>query len=45
MRVFNFTEQPYPDAWNLGFDSLRVNLLNRLDLPTPESPMRTTAAC
>ena len=20
MRVFNFTEQPYPDAWNLGFE-------------------------
>ena len=30
MRVFNFTEQPYPDAWNLGFDSLRVNLPNKL---------------
>jgi hypothetical protein len=24
-------------------NSLRVNRLNRLDLPTPESPMRTTA--
>jgi alkanesulfonate monooxygenase SsuD/methylene tetrahydromethanopterin reductase-like flavin-dependent oxidoreductase (luciferase family) len=33
MRVFNFTEQPYPDAWNLGFDSLRVNLPNRLCEP------------
>lgn len=30
MRVFCFTEQPYPDAWDLGFDSLRVNLPNRL---------------
>ena len=23
-------------------NSLRVNLLNRFDFPTPESPMRTT---
>jgi alkanesulfonate monooxygenase SsuD/methylene tetrahydromethanopterin reductase-like flavin-dependent oxidoreductase (luciferase family) len=30
MRVFSFTEQPYPDAWDLGYDSLRVNLPNRL---------------
>src|SRR3981189_2835720 len=33
MRVFNFTEHPRPDAWNLGFDSLRVNLPNRLCEP------------
>ena len=26
-------------------NSLRVNLLNRLDFPTPESPIRTTVRC
>jgi alkanesulfonate monooxygenase SsuD/methylene tetrahydromethanopterin reductase-like flavin-dependent oxidoreductase (luciferase family) len=30
MRVFHFTEQPYPDAWDVGADSLRVTLPNRL---------------
>ena len=29
MRVFQFTEQPYPDAWNDHNGSLRVNLPNR----------------
>ena len=29
MRVFQFTEQPYPDAWNDHHGSLRVNLPNR----------------
>ena len=29
MRVFQFTEQPYPDAWNDHSGSLRVNLPNR----------------
>jgi alkanesulfonate monooxygenase SsuD/methylene tetrahydromethanopterin reductase-like flavin-dependent oxidoreductase (luciferase family) len=28
MRVFHFTEQPYPDAWGLGADSLRITLPN-----------------
>ena len=30
MRVFQFTEQPYPDAWDKHNGSLRVNLPNRL---------------
>lgn len=30
MRVFQFTEQPYPDAWDKHKGSLRVNLPNRL---------------
>jgi alkanesulfonate monooxygenase SsuD/methylene tetrahydromethanopterin reductase-like flavin-dependent oxidoreductase (luciferase family) len=29
MRVYHFTEQPYPDAWNDHDGSLRVNLPNR----------------
>ena len=29
MRVYQFTEQPYPDAWNGPRGSLRVNLPNR----------------
>jgi len=29
MRVYHFTEQPYPDAWNDHGGSLRVNLPNR----------------
>jgi alkanesulfonate monooxygenase SsuD/methylene tetrahydromethanopterin reductase-like flavin-dependent oxidoreductase (luciferase family) len=29
MRVYHFTEQPYPDAWNEHGGSLRVNLPNR----------------
>ena len=29
MRVFQFTEQPYPDVWNDHDGSLRVNLPNR----------------
>jgi alkanesulfonate monooxygenase SsuD/methylene tetrahydromethanopterin reductase-like flavin-dependent oxidoreductase (luciferase family) len=29
MRVFQFTEQPYPDVWNDHNGSLRVNLPNR----------------
>jgi alkanesulfonate monooxygenase SsuD/methylene tetrahydromethanopterin reductase-like flavin-dependent oxidoreductase (luciferase family) len=29
MRVFQFTEQPYPDVWNDHQGSLRVNLPNR----------------
>jgi alkanesulfonate monooxygenase SsuD/methylene tetrahydromethanopterin reductase-like flavin-dependent oxidoreductase (luciferase family) len=28
MHVFHFSEQPYPDAWNLGLDSLRNNIPN-----------------
>ncbi|HXE17301.1 MAG TPA: LLM class flavin-dependent oxidoreductase [Stellaceae bacterium] len=30
MRVYHMTEEPYPDAWNSGVESLRVNLPNRL---------------
>ena len=30
MRVFQFTEQPYPDAWDSHAGSLRVNLPNGL---------------
>ncbi|MCH8858139.1 MAG: LLM class flavin-dependent oxidoreductase [Proteobacteria bacterium] len=30
MRVFHFTEQPYPQAWDKHKGSLRVNLPNRL---------------
>ena len=30
MRVFQFTEQPYPPAWDKHQGSLRVNLPNRL---------------
>lgn len=30
MRVFHFSEQPYPDAWNPEYDSLRVTLPNAL---------------
>jgi alkanesulfonate monooxygenase SsuD/methylene tetrahydromethanopterin reductase-like flavin-dependent oxidoreductase (luciferase family) len=30
MRVFQFTEQPYPQAWDKHNGSLRVNLPNRL---------------
>jgi alkanesulfonate monooxygenase SsuD/methylene tetrahydromethanopterin reductase-like flavin-dependent oxidoreductase (luciferase family) len=29
MRVYHFTEQPYPDAWNDHDGSLRVNLPNQ----------------
>jgi alkanesulfonate monooxygenase SsuD/methylene tetrahydromethanopterin reductase-like flavin-dependent oxidoreductase (luciferase family) len=29
MRVYHFSEQPYPDAWNDHGGSLRVNLPNR----------------
>jgi alkanesulfonate monooxygenase SsuD/methylene tetrahydromethanopterin reductase-like flavin-dependent oxidoreductase (luciferase family) len=29
MRIYQFTEQPYPDAWNDHNGSLRVNLPNR----------------
>jgi alkanesulfonate monooxygenase SsuD/methylene tetrahydromethanopterin reductase-like flavin-dependent oxidoreductase (luciferase family) len=34
MRVFQFTEQPYPPAWDKHSGSLRVNLPNRLLDPT-----------
>ena len=34
MRVYHFTEQPYPDAWNDHGGSLRVNLPNRKCDPT-----------
>jgi len=34
MRVYQFTEQPYPDAWNDHEGSLRVNLPNRKCEPT-----------
>jgi alkanesulfonate monooxygenase SsuD/methylene tetrahydromethanopterin reductase-like flavin-dependent oxidoreductase (luciferase family) len=30
MDVFHFSEQPYPDAWELGLDSLRNTIPNRL---------------
>ena len=30
MRVYHFTEQPFPDAWIKGVDSLRVELPNQL---------------
>lgn len=30
MRFFHFSEQPYPDAWNLGVDSLRNTIPNAL---------------
>ncbi len=30
MRVFHFTEQPYPDAWKNGLESLRVTLPNAM---------------
>jgi alkanesulfonate monooxygenase SsuD/methylene tetrahydromethanopterin reductase-like flavin-dependent oxidoreductase (luciferase family) len=29
MRVYHMSEEPYPDAWNTGAESLRVNLPNR----------------
>ena len=29
MKVYQFTEQPYPDAWKDHDGSLRVNLPNR----------------
>ncbi len=29
MRIYHFTEQPYPNAWRDGVASLRVNLPNR----------------
>ncbi|WP_424139856.1 LLM class flavin-dependent oxidoreductase [Roseomonas chloroacetimidivorans] len=29
MRIFHFTEQPYPEAWNPEFESLRISLPNR----------------
>ena len=29
MRVYHMTEEPYPDAWNVEAESLRVNLPNR----------------
>ena len=34
MRVYQFTEQPYPDAWKDHGGSLRVNLPNRKCDPT-----------
>jgi alkanesulfonate monooxygenase SsuD/methylene tetrahydromethanopterin reductase-like flavin-dependent oxidoreductase (luciferase family) len=39
MRVFAFTEQPYPDAWNLGYDSLRVTLPNKICDPQVASDL------
>jgi alkanesulfonate monooxygenase SsuD/methylene tetrahydromethanopterin reductase-like flavin-dependent oxidoreductase (luciferase family) len=33
MEIFHFSEQPYPDAWNLGLDSLRNTIPNRLCKP------------
>jgi alkanesulfonate monooxygenase SsuD/methylene tetrahydromethanopterin reductase-like flavin-dependent oxidoreductase (luciferase family) len=39
MRVFHFTEQPYPDAWSLGFDSLRITLPNKLCDPSVASDL------
>lgn len=30
MEIFHFSEQPYPDAWDLGLDSLRNNIPNAL---------------
>lgn len=39
LRVANST--PIVD-FDSRLNSLRVNLLSRLDLPTPESPMSTT---
>jgi len=33
MEVFHFTEQPYPDAWKLGLESLRNTIPNRLCEP------------
>jgi alkanesulfonate monooxygenase SsuD/methylene tetrahydromethanopterin reductase-like flavin-dependent oxidoreductase (luciferase family) len=30
MRIYIFTEQPYPEAWKPEFESLRVTLPNRL---------------
>jgi alkanesulfonate monooxygenase SsuD/methylene tetrahydromethanopterin reductase-like flavin-dependent oxidoreductase (luciferase family) len=33
MRVFHFTEEPYPDAWDPARDSYRVNLPNDLCEP------------
>lgn len=41
MRVYYFTEQPYPDAWNPGRDSLRINLPNRLCEPEVASSLFT----
>jgi alkanesulfonate monooxygenase SsuD/methylene tetrahydromethanopterin reductase-like flavin-dependent oxidoreductase (luciferase family) len=29
MRIYHMTEQPYPDAWDVGAESLRVDLPNR----------------
>ena len=30
METFHFSEQPYPDAWDLGLDSLRNTIPNSL---------------
>ena len=30
MEIFHFSEQPYPDAWDLGLESLRNNIPNSL---------------
>ena len=42
MRVFHFTEQPYPDAWKTTTGSLRVNLPNR-KLDPRSRPICSTA--
>ncbi len=37
MRVYHFTEQPYPDAWRTDVKSLRITLPNRLCDPAKAS--------
>lgn len=39
MRVYHFTEQPYPDAWGKDLDSLRVTIPNRLCDPETMSDL------
>ena len=39
MRVFQFTEQPYPDVWNDHNGSLRVNLPNSKLYPVRASDL------
>lgn len=33
MKVFHFTEQPYPDAWTKGLEALRNTIPNELCVP------------
>lgn len=39
MRVYHFSEQPYPEAWDIDVESLRVTLPNRLCDPARASQL------